>query len=660
MRSLLPLVLVSAATAAVVAAGPAAAAPPPGVPHAPSAAPSRPPSGPSSGPSSATRTAVAEPPCAPVTGDALDDVLGVLPAELARDAVPGAVVSVVADGRTVRAEGYGVADTATGTPMDADRSLVRIASITKLVTATAVMQQVEAGRLALDDDVNEHLTAFTVPPAFGAPVTVRDLLDHTAGFEERGIVVGARTAADVRPLVEILRRHLPARIYPPGEVAAYSNWGAALAGHLVEEVSGEPYDRYVRRHVLEPLGMTRTTATEPVPDALAADLAHSYDSDVVPPQAIPFTFDRLPPDGSVSATAADMARFMQAHLDGGGPVLGADTAALMHSRSSTADSRLPGSAHGFQERFVAGHRLLVHDGSWEGFQSALVLVPRCGLGLFVSFNATGGARTLPGVVERFTGRLLPAQDGATTAPAAGASAPSTRPAHPAPPLRAGFYTRTRHNESTVERLLVLVDQYRLRVEDDGSVAFAGTTWTAADDGLHRSPEGGMLVPVDGRSGHHYVVTDGPDHVLLPAADTLPVNLAVLAVAVVASLSAPAVVTSGRVRRRRAATSPRWRAARVLTAAASLGGTAFLVALGSVLFGDSSGFLYEVPASFRVLLGAGVAVLGTAAAGAVLTVLAWRGSGATSAARVHQVVLLTGLGALTWFLARWNLVGWQLG
>lgn len=652
MRSLLPLVLVSAATAAVVAAGPAAAALP-GVRHAPAVAPVVVPAAP--------RAAVAEPPCAAVTDDALDDVLGGLPAEMARDAVPGAVVAVVADGRTVRAEGYGVADTATGTPMDADRSLVRIASITKLVTATAVMQQVEAGRLALDDDVNEHLTAFTVPSTFAEPVTVRDLLDHTAGFEERGIVVGARTAADVRPLVETLRRHLPARIYPPGEVAAYSNWGAALAGHLVEQVSGEPWDRYVRRHVLEPLGMTRTTATEPVPGGLAADLAHSYDSEVAPPRAIPFTFDRLPPDGSVSATATDMARFMQAHLDGGGPVLGEDTTALMHARSFTADPRFPGSAHGFQERFVGSHRLLVHDGSWEGFQSALVLAPGCGLGMFVSFNATGGARTLPEVVERFTDRLLPAQDGAATSSAVGAAQPSTRPAHPAPPLRAGFYTRTRHNESSVERLLVLLDQSRLRVEDDGSVAFAGATWTAAGDGLHRSSDGRTLAPVDGRGGRHYVVTDGPDHVLLPAADTLPVNLVVVAVAVVASVTAPAVASPRRrARRRRAATSSTWRAARVLTAAASVGGTVFLVALGSVLFGDTSEFLYEVPASFRVLLGAGVAVLGAAAAGAVLTVLAWRGSGATPAARAHQVVLLTGLVALTWFLERWNLVGWQLG
>lgn len=659
MRSLLPLVLVSATAAAVVAAGPSAAAPPSAMPHDPAvtAPPSVVPHAPAVAPA-ATRAALAEQACAPVTDDALDAVLGGLPAELARDGVPGAVVSVVAGGRTVRAEGFGVADTATGAPMDADRSLVRIASITKLFTATAVMQQVEAGRLALDDDVNAHLTAFTVPTAFGEPVTVRDLLDHTAGFEERGIVIGARAAADVRPLGETLRRHLPARIYPPGEVAAYSNWGAALAGHLVEQVSGEPYDRYVRGHLLEPLGMTRTTAAEPVPDGLAADLAHSYDSEVVPPEVIPFTFDRLPPDGSVSATAADMARFVQAHLDGGGPVLGERTTALMHTRSFTADDRLPGSAHGFQERFVRGHRLLVHDGSWEGFQSALVLAPACGLGMFVSFNATGGARTLPDVVERFTDRFLPTLDGATPSPPAAASA---LPAHPAPLLRAGFYTRTRHNESSVERLLVLLDQSRLRVADDGTVAFAGTTWTATADGLHRSPDGGMLVPVDGRTGRHYVVTDGPDHVLLAAADTLPVNLAVLAVAVVVSLSAPAVVgVRRRARRRRSATTPRWRAARFLTAAATLGGTAFLVALGAELVGDSSEFLYEVPASFRVLLGGGVAVLATAAAGAVLTALAWRGSGATRAARVHQVVLLTGLVALTWFLARWNLVGWQLG
>lgn len=625
-----------------------------------------PPAGPAGVPAAAS-----PPGCAPVAADAVGAAFADLPGLLERDGVPGGVLSVVADGRLVLAQGYGVADLEAGTPFDPDRSLVRIASVTKLLTATAVMQQVEAGRLDLDADVNRYLTTFRVPGGSAEPVTVRDLLDHTAGFEERGVGIGARAAADVPPLAQTLARAAPARIYPPGEVAAYSNYGAALAGHLVEQVSGETYAEYVRRHVLDPLGMTRSTAAEPVPAALAPDLARSYDSDVRPPAPVPFTFDRLAPDGSVSATATDMARFALAHLGAGPRVLDPATTAQMHRRSFTADPRLPGSAHGFQERVLHGRRALVHDGSWEGFQSALVLVPECGVGMFVSVNATAGAGTVGEVVERFARGVVPpggvgGAAGAATGTDAGAGAAGrARGATPVDRPRPGFYTRTRHNESTVERLLVLLDQNRLRVADDGGLGFAGTTWTPRGDGLYRAADGTALVALDGASGRHYVATDGPDWVLLPAADTPPVNLAVLAASVLASLTAALAAGRGAwrlLRRRHApgAVSRRWRAARSLTCAASLGGTAWLVTLAVVVLGDTSAFLYGVPVGFRVLLGAGVVVLGVALAGGALTVTAWRGSGAGLAARVHQVVLLGGLGALAWFLERWNLIGWQLG
>ncbi|MFS0699239.1 serine hydrolase domain-containing protein [Cellulomonas sp. 179-A 4D5 NHS] len=625
------------------------------------------------GPALPTSAAASGAACTPVSPEAARAAFADLPDLLERDGVPGAVLTVVADGAVAHAAGYGVADLATGAPFDPDRSLVRIASVTKLLTATAVMQQVEAGRLDLDADVNRYLTAFRVPPTYAEPVTVRDLLDHTAGFEERGVGIGAHAAADVPPLAQTLARDMPARIYPPGEVAAYSNYGAALAGHLVEQVSGESYAQYLQRHVLDPLGMTRTTAVEPVPAALAPDLARSYDSDARPPAPVPFTFDRLVPDGSVSTTATDMARFVLAHLGSGPRVLGPATTTRMHTQSFTADPRLPGSAHGFQERALHGRRALVHDGSWEGFQSALVLVPGCGVGMFVSVNATAGAATLGEVVDRFAGLVVPpagsddpaADPVVAPGPHAGDSTPvDARGADLADRPREGFYTRTRHNESTVERLLVLLDQARLRTQGDGGLRFAGATWAPRGDGLYRSPDGGALVGLDGAGGRHYVATDGADWVLLPAADSAPVNLAVVAASVLTSVTAGVALGGGawqRLRRRRSAdVSRRWRAARALTCGASLGGAAFLVALAVVVAGDTSEFLYGVPTSFRLLLGGGVAVLTAALAAGVLTVAAWRGSGAGLGVRVHQVVLLGGLGALAWFFARWNLIGWQLG
>jgi CubicO group peptidase (beta-lactamase class C family) len=583
-----------------------------------------------------------------------------VPDRLTRDRVPGAVVSVVAGDRTVFTGGYGLADTRRGVAFDPARSLVRIGSITKLFTWTAVMQQVEAGRLDLDADVNRYLKAFKVPAAYSEPVTLRTLMNHTAGFEERVVGIGARTAADVRPLGEHLAEHLPARIRPPGEISAYSNHGAALAGHLVEEVTGEPYDAYVRRRLLAPLGMTRSTAAEPVPEHLAADLARGYDSDTDPLEAVPFTFDRLPPDGSISATAGDMANFMIAHLNGGRfggtAVLGPETAERMHRRSFAADPRLGGYAHGFMDRPLNGHRVLMHDGSWEGFQSALVLVPECDLGLFLSANGTGGTETVAELTRTFLDRFTPPQ-------AAAEPASETGPA-PAPPLsrtapQAGFYTPTRHNESTIEKILVLLGPSRLTVDGDGTVRFKGAEWKPRGDGLYVRADGrDRLVFLQGRDGRRYAATDGPAHQLMTAAQGPILNLAVLlafAVAAVSALAVPLAAPWRRVRRRPAATTATWRAARALAAGAAGAGLAFLALLAVQLFGDTGDFLYGPTTGMQVLLAVPLAVLAMTAAAAVCTVKGWRGAGV--AARVHQAVLFAGLAALVWFLWQWNLVGW---
>jgi len=190
-----------------------------------------------------------------------------LPARLAKYHVPGATVSVVSAGKRVFSAGYGLADVEDRTPFDPATSLVRIASVTKLFTATAVMQLVQQGKLDLHADVNRYLRTFRIPATYPRPITLDDLLSHSAGFEDRTIGIGARTAQDVPPLGSYLADHLPARIRPVGEVSAYSNYGAALAGYIVSQVSGEPYAQYVQRHILDPLDMRHTTAEEPVPAA---------------------------------------------------------------------------------------------------------------------------------------------------------------------------------------------------------------------------------------------------------------------------------------------------------------------------------------------------------------------------------------------------------
>ncbi len=552
------------------------------------------------------------------------------------------------------AKGYGLADLQQQTPMSASGSLVRIASITKLFTWTAVMQQVEAGRLDLNADVNRYLKTFQIPAKYAQPVTLQHLMDHTAGFEDRIIGTGARTAQDVAPLGQYLAANIPARIRPPDEVSAYSNYGAALAGHIVAEVSGEPYEQYIQRHLLDPLGMAHSTAFEPVPMPLVGGLARSYNSDEQPPRLVPFEFDRMMPDGSMSATAEDMARFMTAHLNADTAMLKPETLALMHQRSFAADPRLDGYAHGFKERTINGHRVLMHDGGWEGFISGLILAPTCDFGLFMSANATGGEVTGGELVRAFFDRF--------TTPIA-QSPPPAAAVETAQP-KAGFYSPTRRNETSVEHSFTLLGPLRLTVDSDGTVHFKGKQWKQQPDGVYHQIDGpDRLAFRSGSGGRSYIITDGPAYQLLSTTESLTFNLGVLLVFILAALSAlalPIAAAWRRIRRRphrTSTTSSTWRWARALAAAAALLGLGFLLALLLTLTGNVSDFLYNAPVSFQLTLTVPILVLAAFAATAVYTVVGWRGSTAGTIARIHQVYLLGGLAALAWFMWQWNLIGW---
>jgi CubicO group peptidase (beta-lactamase class C family) len=183
---------------------------------------------------------------------------GRVPYALQAGGIAGAVIVVVKDGSVLLQKGYGLADVAKKRPMDPEQTMVRIGSTTKLFTWTAVMQLVEQGKLDLDRDVNDYLD-FTIPHDFGRPVTLRDLMNHRGGFEE-GLKDILRTDPHGLPSTEsYLKEHRRPMLFAPGSVPAYSNYGAALAGYIVERVSGERYERYVEHHILDPLGMTHTT-----------------------------------------------------------------------------------------------------------------------------------------------------------------------------------------------------------------------------------------------------------------------------------------------------------------------------------------------------------------------------------------------------------------
>src|SRR5436305_13535768 len=256
---------------------------------------------------------------------------GFVPMQLERENIAGAVVLVVKDGTILFAKGYGFSDAEKKTPVTVDATLFRPGSISKLFTWTAVMQQVEQGKLELDRDVNDYLD-FKIPAKFGKPITLRNLMTHTPGFEEQIKDLITENAAPNATLKQHLSQHIPERIFPPGTTPAYSNYGASLAGYIVERFSGRRFNDYVAENIFKPLGMAHSTFAQPLPSELKPLMSNGYR--LGSGKAKPFEIIEEAPAGALAATAADISRFMIAHLQNGklegAQIFRSETATQMH------------------------------------------------------------------------------------------------------------------------------------------------------------------------------------------------------------------------------------------------------------------------------------------------------------------------------------------
>jgi CubicO group peptidase (beta-lactamase class C family) len=345
-----------------------------------------------------TKLATAQGPTAcELTGADLEAFLdGMMPSQLQRENVAGAAIAVVKDGKLIFAKGYGFSDVAKRTPVTADNTLFRPGSISKLFTWTLVMQLAEQGKLDLDKDVNEYLD-FKIPPAYGKPITLKNIMTHTAGFEELGRDLFVSDAQHLHTLEKFLKHHVPDRIFPPGVVPAYSNYATALAGYIVQRVSGKPFDQYAQENLFSPLGMQKSTFVQPLPENLKPLMSNGYKKGSG--KAEPFEFVEAYPAGSVSTTAKDMSNFMIAHLQNGRfgdkQILKPETAKQMHSRLYGTDDRLNAMAYGFYEESRNGKRIIGHGGDTVFFHSDLHLILDENVGFFVSYNSAGQGETSP-------------------------------------------------------------------------------------------------------------------------------------------------------------------------------------------------------------------------------------------------------------------------
>jgi len=373
-------------------------------------------------------------------------------AKMAELHIPGAAIVVVKDGNVFLAKGYGLADLAHQTPVDPTKTAFRAGSVSKLFTWTAVMQVAERGLLDLDTDVNRYLTDFRVPDTYPQPVTLAHLLTHTAGFEDRWIGSATRGPEELEPLSQVLANAMPQRVEAPGVVHSYSNYGTGLAGHLVEQVSGLSFDQFVEENILHPLGMDGTTFRQPIPEALAANMATGYTYADGTLEAAPLIYQKIGPEGAMTLTPIDMAAFMIAHLHEGEygdvRILETTTAQEMHRQQFTHHPELPGMTYGFKERTINGLRVIGHGGDIHTFASQMVLIPEEDLGFFVVYNRYDDAFREQ-LISAFFDHYYPAQGEGPVPQAIEMSSESLE-------RFAGSYRWVKYPRSTLGKLIALV------------------------------------------------------------------------------------------------------------------------------------------------------------------------------------------------------------
>ncbi|HKX88350.1 MAG TPA: serine hydrolase domain-containing protein [Sphingopyxis sp.] len=403
-------------------------------------------------------------PAAALTKADVDNWLdGFLPFALERGDLAGAVVVVVRDGQVLTQRGFGYADVAKRIPVDPARTLFRPGSVSKLFTWTAVMQQVEAGKIDLDADVNTYLD-FRIPPKDGKPATMRQLMTHTAGFEEHGKLTMFEDRKFQISLGDYVKGGIPNRIYTPGTTPSYSNYGTALAGYIVERVTKMSFDDYVEQRIFQPLGMAQSTFRQPLPKGFAPWIATGYRQ--LSGGASKFEIVGPSPAGGLSSTGADMAKFMIAHLNRGAGLMKPETARMMHDTPLTILPPLNRMELGFFETNINGRQVIAHLGDTQLFHTALHLFTNENVGIYMSFNATGEQASVGPVrralFEDFADRYLPGNEMPATRVDAKTSGEHAR-------MLAGNWLNSRRAETNFYAIASLLGQVKISVGPKGEL-----------------------------------------------------------------------------------------------------------------------------------------------------------------------------------------------
>lgn len=592
--------------------------------------------------------------------------------DMAANHIAGAAVAVVEDGKLLLARGYGQADIANGVPVDPERTVFRVGSVGKLFTWTAVMQLVEQGKLDLGADINTYLD-FRVPDTYSRPITLAHLMTHTSGFEDVLLGSVVSDAGDLMPEREWLTAHMAARVRPPGDAAGYSNYNAMLAGYIVARAAGQPYDQYVQDRIFDPLGMAHSTAGSRMPPDLRASASEGYT--YVDGAFQPFP-DYLPqpallPSGGHRASAADMARFMIAHLEGGrygqgpgagGRILKGTTARRMQATLYTPDPRLRGTAYGFFDLSDNGQRALGHEGYAPPMHSQVLLLPDRHVGVFVVYNSMGAGMLTKqhvGFQRAFFDHFYPAPAAALTPvePPAGFAERAGR--------FVGSYSGPGGGHTTLVKLAGLFNATRISNPGDGTLRFAieGLEFRFVEVGprYFRQVDGPfhLLFREDDRGRITHLFTDlMPQYaaVRLRRHQTPEFNLTLLQACglLFASVILAAPVRAVRDRRRPAPAGGR--GAHAILAAISVLNLSLVAGTMQWIMQPSE--LHSPSTIVRIVLGLGVVSAALTVAAVAWAALAWKQGRWSMATRLHYTLATAAAVAFVWFLNHWNLLGWR--
>ncbi len=572
----------------------------------------------------------------------------VLPDQLSSEHIVGATAAVVENGELVFAKGYGFADIDDNIPVTADETLFFIGSDGKLFTWTAVMQLVEQGKLDLYADINGYLD-FEIPAAFTEPVTMHHLMTHTAGFEEQFNSLLLDDPSKILPLRAHLLRYMPERVYPPGAVSAYSNYGTALAGYIIERISGQSYEDYLNDHLLVPLGMTRSFTGNTVPEAFSADLSMGYKFRNGSHEPLAFEWTSAVPMAPIRTTVTDLSRFMIAHLNGGCVdetcILSADTLQTMHSSQFTHHPQMTGMAYGFLEMPFNGQRVLWHMGESARFITVLALIPEQNIGLVVSYNTPpANGRD---ILVKFMDAFFPVEHTQVeTQPLAGWEERSA--------AFNGTYVNARSARTTAQILARYSGTIPVAAVE-GKLSFGGWTFVESEPNIYRQVGGDRTLAFEqGEDGRHWLFMGPLAYFKLAWYETPLFLMAVMGLILLVFLSAFAAGLAVLFRKPNAG-GENSRAAWLISAGLGLFNVGLTAWFIMVLIKLSDQYVYNQPAVTVITALFWLAVPWTAAVLA-LAVRAWITHSWSLPQRIHYSLAAIASTVFLWLAWTFNLIG----